>query len=818
MFRKKIKQNESTSNLGTIGQIGDHEMTKVTYITLNGIDGENSIKFESKVTIGSEVGDLIVENDVVSPRHCTFYLNKDVVSLMDHSSEEGTFLNKKRLSPGRVYLLSDKDKIMIGNISVEIDQKLVPVEKIDDVEDTEDEEPKLPGINQLVQDDNTIPEMEELQSEATPTSSIKAEVNLSDEMDFEPGTSELSLDESEVKPLKQSVGEKLANHADLSQGDIQVEDKLNEDLEEVVLDDSVLPESVYLEHNSKKKKNDKDIKPKQVLKTKKEETKKKVKTVSATDPASNGYVRLVAFFLDSILCLIILEVFGVYTEFSAIYKELPVDIYESIKPLFMEFIYPYYLILVKEIPQVSGLVNDILNLDELPRILTFLSFVFIIRIISGLVLSKSIGQMLMGIKFKEKFLYKRIMFMIREIIGIILFPFIIFDLPTLISKRSFKEVITRTHYYSESNLRIIFGIFIILPLSILTYTISPVFKGLEILPKVLVEESSGKRRPYQYKQKTHSKFLSLQYDKNENFRTLPDFSFAIKDRKRVMTSGLMFIDLNKMKTLKLEKVKEFSLQKLYEDFTKLNITAQFFQPTIYDTSNNIALKSKNFVFAVENKSKLANEMKEVIKGSFAFEPTLIHEFIMINGPFYNGFRDAREKVESLYDSKIKKINFFNIGDGQFMMTSHSSLKSKKFYFFELGKLKTTMYSFSKDVTNRKNISMIKSFEFNDSKKIESVEDPIGIFANQLVSKNKNVSQDTQQAVYQEYYDICRVLLEKSKFVLLEKLMANIQLTLTAIDETDSVANKKLFKNLSELIEAIKAQDYKFFNINKSKVI
>ena len=50
-------------------------LRKVAYITLPGVGGGLSEPIKSKVTIGSELGELIVDDPSLSPRHCTFIKN-----------------------------------------------------------------------------------------------------------------------------------------------------------------------------------------------------------------------------------------------------------------------------------------------------------------------------------------------------------------------------------------------------------------------------------------------------------------------------------------------------------------------------------------------------------------------------------------------------------------------------------------------------------------------------------------------------------------------------------------------------------------------
>ena len=105
MIGNIFKKNESTNKIGkkagSIANLSPEDIA--TYIT---IEGESEIRspLDKKLTIGREVGELVLSDKSISPRHCTFFKSNGVISIMDHSSENGTLINKKPLDPGKVFI------------------------------------------------------------------------------------------------------------------------------------------------------------------------------------------------------------------------------------------------------------------------------------------------------------------------------------------------------------------------------------------------------------------------------------------------------------------------------------------------------------------------------------------------------------------------------------------------------------------------------------------------------------------------------------------------------------------------------------------
>ena len=846
MLGKLLNRKKSTDIVGAVDEQARNlsNMQIATYITVPKLDGEPSAKLDRKVTIGHQIGDLILDDDSISNRHCTFYINQGVVSLMDHSSESGTFINKKRIKPGKVFILNDKDKLKIGTIEIKLKELEIPVDI-----------PKSQPVQKPAVENVTEEFVEESFEEVTGEFEVPEDQN----QVFEESTGELEIGDDllteEVEEVIEDSAENLEPKSALQRADQlseaeveEYEEEGDEDsIEETELDESILSPKVFRKHNPFKfwKKQKKPVEDESDLEVDDEEEEDeeikarklsaidaarsrlasgssganfKVKNGYTGDPVANMFIRTVACLYDIAFCFILLEVMSVYTDFQIVYKDIPNEIYNFLKPLYLEHGHEYYLELVKNLPPVAPLVDDILSFKYIERVSYFLFFYFLVRVSVAMVFGRTVGQFLIGITNSGNVLVKRIIFPIREIIGFITFPFLIFDVPTIVSRKSLKEFITFSRYEAPSRLRWIFSLIIATPLMLLLFCFAPMYKGLEFKAPIIVTENTRPQKPFEYKNKVMSSHLNMIFDQSEDHVALPDFSFIVYKKKRILNSGLLFFDLAADQNLIISKVKDFEMSKMYQDFARINFVSQYFQPNLFQVGSDMGLKSKDFKFEIKNPIALAEETKQVVKSAFTVDLVNLHEFILENGPLYSGFRDFREKIESIVPTNISHLTFFNVGKVGSLMASSGSGKLQENYFFPLGLIKSSLYKSSQDLASPKYknvIRPIRYFEKDDSELTESISSQ---FVTYMKSRTKKSDKVLNQKIYEYYFSVAKKLLEGNKASSVKVLTSNVRRLITALEQKSKKDNKKLYQNMNELYQALIKQDLKFFNIEITKVI
>jgi pSer/pThr/pTyr-binding forkhead associated (FHA) protein len=820
VFDKLLNKNKKAENIGnSMGrEASNGQLKEVAYITFVDHNGGFSEPIGQKLTIGSEIGELIIEDESVSARHCTFIKNQNVICLIDHSSIKGTFLNKKKLDSGRTFIINANDKIKIGNLKAVLEYLEVPGE-----EEVVDEQPAEEG--QTAEDELTADNFEVEGQELNEVPDLGLGIEIPQQAGDGTSVTGLikQLDKSELKRkavergvvLEEEDDEELSKYFDDSNSIHELD--LNDiDVEEVELDPNVLPSED--EKNIKAKKSDigKRSSRKVGQKSPSKKSKQKVTNNVSVDPAANIIFRFFAIALDSLFCIIIINIFHVFLDFQNFYKDGPVVIKEIFNGPYNDFLKIHVDKFLTSVPELNSFVNDILGYEHFSKVTSFVFLLVLFRFMTTLIFSVSLGQALVGIRAYGNSTYKRILGGLRELVGVITIPFIFFDLPAFFGKRSFKEIVTKTHTYNENNLiSLILSVFFVTSLSIAA-CLSPIIKGLEVLPGIQVEEVTLKTKPWVYKNKVHSKLLDLQYDLSGHLTTLPSFQINQKNKKRYLTLGLLFLDKETGKSLDIKKIKEFSMFSVYKDFVRLNLLSEHFYPVINGVVNDVSINNDNFKTVKINKLGLIVETKRVIESIFTFNLSKTYDFVIENGPIVSGHRDFREKIENLVQDKIKRISFTPFGRREGVLMSHLVGKKDFYSFLPLGSVDGQLFILSEDITNPGLKLISEQIKFGLDDDIQGI-DPIAEFAHGFKLDSSFENLELSQAVYARYHELSQIFLKSRNDKTIFKIQRNIRNLIEVLKE-NKMKNVKLLLNLSELLEALKKRDDEFFNIKRTTTV
>ena len=741
---------------------GESKLEKVAYITIPDVNGGVTRAIGAKLTIGSEVGELIIEDASMSARHCTFIRNRDVICLIDHSSVDGTFLNKKRLEPGRTFIIDESDKLQIGSFKAQLEFLEEPAE-------------------------------EDL---------LVAEIKVDDYID---NTAELSLtveSSEEVEPELEFDSEvaEVVESIDISKLDV----------EEVELDPKLLVR-YYNDTNEKmthevnmgapEKPSRKRVRPS--LKTRSEK-----KVVKYKPGASGVTFRLLALGFDVIACLTILNIFYVFEDFKTHYASgaqlIKAYIIAPLEPLVIDF------------PEVFEIFTNIKQSAYFEQVGSFLILLLLFRIITSIIFSVSFGSFIIGMRaFGHRYL-KRILAPIREILGAVTWPFLFFDLPTFVSKRSFKEIITGTLVYTPSRLNSIALVSFFLPVMVAALCFSPLIKGGELLLPVTVKVLDSKKTPWSYSNKVYSQFIGMTYDLSGNNTTLPLFQVETVNKEVVTTYGLSFVNKDSGLILDIRKIKDFSMLTLYEDFVKLNLLSKYFQPAIYSLVKDISVENDSFKRQDINKDQIISETQHIIHSIFSLRLENITKYIEKNGPILAGHREFREKIETLVSHPFKKLSLLDFGNESGVLFSHGAGYDNTFSYINLGESESELFHLSGDISAPKFKLLTMPIEFGN-KAATSRRDPISEFISNFVADPSVESFELAQQVYNRYFNVARAfLLTKNNDAVLA-LINNVKNITTALSR-DKSKNQKLFLNLTELMDSLVKGNKAFFNISETKTV
>lgn len=90
------------------------------FVQLANLEAAPIYPIKQTLTIGSEVGDVVVKDQSLSPKHATFTVKNGLVSVTDNGSAEGTMLNGAQLPRGRAVILEADDELNLGNLIIRI--------------------------------------------------------------------------------------------------------------------------------------------------------------------------------------------------------------------------------------------------------------------------------------------------------------------------------------------------------------------------------------------------------------------------------------------------------------------------------------------------------------------------------------------------------------------------------------------------------------------------------------------------------------------------------------------------------------------------
>ena len=792
------------------------------YITFPDLEGDIAEAIGTKLTIGSEIGELVLEDSSISPRHCTFIQNNGVVSLIDHSSIQGTFINRKKIEPARTFIVSEKDKIRIGNLTARIEYKKIPdsVEKIpthNTVKTTMFEAEELKDGSEITQNYenliNKLPSIDDLKN--GPSSDLDDEKSLS-----EGGLKLDQVEDVSLESQEKSMGVGISKLLDLNESQLEKSESQNDDefafsdidVEKIYLDPGVLS---YLD----KKKSHLSLAQKRkrgsLNANKARHTGKKAAKVTFYENSAHVFFRFIALVFDFTILASFLNVFYSFVGVR--------DFMSTLNTLFIEKLFNPYLKQIwlgfeKSLPLASDISKMVTSYEQFNFVISFILLFILFRIVFTLLLGRSLGQFLIGIGANKGEIFKRIMGGVRELVSVVTSPFLVFDFPTFISKRSFKEVITGTQLYLFSRLNSIFLTIMLFPLLSYIYFLSPLYKGLTELPVISVSKISHKKdkSQWEYQNKSYSSLLGLSYDLNDELLTFPALRIETDGKRRFLTFGMGFIDLRNGNFLTIGSVTDFSLNEFYQAFIKENKLAEYFWPNIH--GHAVMSKHNNKSIKKDDKlsPKVVEETYEVIKGAFQTNISNFHEFLIEHGPIFAGHRDFREKLNYVYKDPVKEIKLLNFGNHPGIFGEHTAATSNSYSFISLRSAKTKLISLSQDISSPEMALFTKQFQFIEENAAEFIkEDPISKLTLGFKNEASFENLELNQLLYENYFKAGRYTLNVKNDELKSFLIDNIQMMLAVLGERKD-KNKKLFLNLVELLDALEKERFSFFNVSTTK--
>ncbi len=735
LFRKKSLPQED-GNSGSPSAQG--RRVKRFDIILQNLEGSPEYELKHKLVIGREVGDIVINDPSISPRHASFTLQDDVVSVIDHGSQRGTFINGRKIPVGKFIIVETGDSIKLGDL----DLKIQAGSKILDESDIP--ESPFPKTSTTIIAPPPVPK-------ATPT------------------------------PL--SSGRK--------------------------------PDM------------------------KKRAKGKKKQFSFTTYRSANAFLRVLALLGDFFLAYILLILLLPFDDFKAILDIIPRFLSEFL-PIPMEEVGELlkrdFQLPVETVVEVFDFLNSYLEIYPLVVMYAF------VRLISTFILGISFSQFMFGIRGGMNKIWARIGGVLRVLVGFLTWPFLIFDLPALISRRTFKEVITFTHLYNSSKIASAFGIVFYPILLLVAFIFAPLFQGFEISEPVLINEkivervtTEGEAIPAEKIRSGFSQFfqLALAYPADE-FSLIPRFTFVGDGAKTKMEPSLSIFEKKNLKTfVNLSLVKNFDLAALIELALRGNPFLQNRFPTLYE----YAYTSASTIDAVvkpqdeQREIKFEKELMELILLSFKLSLENSLDVIQGETPILAGLVHFRASLLGLLDGRAYTDGgFIKIGDTVFLKFVTDKISED--YLFPLrpkGRLYQVKFEGQSPqvVNNLKNkiykFALFRS-DWGSSRRPtrgETLNALEVIDAFTVDYRENKFAMDLAQALYGYYYERSGEVLgediPEEKQIWLNSLTSVIQI-LETMDASTSPeteeARSKLLNNFRDLKTAFESGNSSFFGVSK----
>lgn len=706
-------------------------------IVLENLEGSPEYELKHKLVIGREVGDIVIDDASISPRHASFTLQDDVISIIDHGSQRGTFINGRKIPVGKFIIIETGDSIKVGDLDLKI------------------------KTGTKVLDESDIPE--------NPLPNTSTNI-----------ISPPAIPKQTSTPL--SAGRKATG----------------------------------------KKKN-----------------KKKKRFSFATYEAANTLLRVLSIVGDFFLSYILLILFLPFDDFKFLLDSIP-KLVTDLLPIpidqGLDILKNEYQIPVESVFEVYNFLNSYLEIYPLVVMYGLL------RLISTFILGVSFSQLMFGIRAGMNKIWARIGGVLRVFIGFFTWPFLIFDLPALISRRTFKEVITFTHLYNSSKLASIIGIIIYPLILVVAFTFAPLFQGFEMTEPLILNPKVAERIATEEAgvatekmQSTSGQFfqMTLSYP-SEDFSLIPRFNFLGAGSKTKMEPGLSIFEKANLKTsMNLSLLKTFDLAALIELALRGNPFLQNKFPALYEYAYTSSSAIDAVVKTQDDKkaSQFENELKDLIQLSFKLNLENSLDIIQTETPILAGLVHFRSSLISLLGGKtFSDAGFIKIGDTIFL--KFSSEKIQDDYLFPLrpkGRLyEATFNGESPQVINNLKNKIYKFALFKShwgvvkkAPRGETLSALEVLDAFSVDYKENRFNMELAQALYGYYFErsgeVLRHDLPEEKKIWAESINSVIQI-LESMDASTSPegedARTKLLNNFRDLKTAFDNGNESFFGISK----
>ena len=745
MLSKLFKWKKKPQKVGEITPIIPEPVRRPTYVKkyeleLSNMEGAPTYPLSNQLSVGSEIGNIVIADPSISPRHATFVLQDDVISITDHGSMSGTMINGRKIDAGKSIILEESDTVQLGDLEVKI---LVISEE---------------GLEEL------IPE---------PPSDF-----------FDTPAIPVEEDEEESEPVQEN--KKTATP---------------------------------LKKDSKKKKS------------------KKVLALTSSS-STNSLVRVFAVLGDFLVAYIVYVILLPFDEFREFLNFIPAFIADALDIEWSAL----FEVVRSDLNIPQDLVNDLITFAPEMEKMKFIFLLFIlVRLATTLIFGCSISEAVLGVRSTGNGIWARVGGVLRVLVGVITGPFLIFDLPSLLSRRTLKEVLTFTNTYLASKVYSLIGFILYFPLLLALIVLSPLVIGLEIPEPILVDDTIEKRvklaQPAAPTEEVpvvySSEFLGLKFPSNQDVSLIPDFKFTGNGEAISFQGQMNFFYPDLQRTTQLKLFKKFSMKELVSQALLANYFLSEKYPNLSAYVHESAEAQKVFVQNMNERSHdaFANEFISLSKASLGLSLDNFVEVIQDETVQLKGLVDFKASLLSILEYKnFDRIGLAKIGTTLCLKVSYSHQKPFDL-FIPLVKGEGKIYQVQFDKKTELNALTSKFYKYTLDKvsffpeRNEVTSDTLNpLQVIDVLSKfNPKAPLDmtSAQALYGYYYEKSSQVMTRGDAMEMELWKKSVNDSLRIIQKmsskTTEATEDKLRQNFQDLKDALELGNKEYFGIQNSTI-
>jgi hypothetical protein len=789
-------------------ELGGVHWVKEYEVELSNMENSPRYPLTHQLSVGSEIGNIIIADPSISPRHCTFILQQEVVSVLDHGSLSGTFVSGTKIPPGKYIILEDTDVVVAGELEIRLITKTVsaPAEHFPPAD---------------------LPQ---------PTRKIVMDEFLKDQ----DTDGSLHLDEApplavpEKTSTKQDVAQLLSRNVDATApipGHVSGVQSMREvtPFEGTTSNIKVAP----LQDGKK---------------IKKVQNKKNPGSRESSEFATNSIIRVIAVIFDALLAYSIYVIFSPFDEFRKILHLIPESIAEALGIEWQSL----WQTLTADFGFLGAMAEDISDVVTKTHLVPMFITFILVRAFSTLLLGVSLSESLLGVMATGNAIWNRVGGVIRVLVGAVTGPFLVFDIPSIISRRTLKEFLTFTHTFSSSNLFAIFGTIVGFPLLLGLALFAPLLQGLEaptpiavsdkIEQRVKITDTQTEATP-QVITSDSSQFygFNLNYSPSE-VSLIPLFKFRGAKAKTQYQNQLAFYHKDIQRTVNLEVYKKFDLKQLLAIGMRGNFFLFDKYPQMHDYVYSLTEVHPNLKTPADEKdnANFVNEFMNFTKLSFDLNLGNALDVMQTETPILKGFIEYRAALMALLEYKdFDQISFIRLGNVTFMKISYQMQKPFDFIIPILkgeGRIYKVEYDKKETVATLANkfykYTLFESTWFSGKTghtgETMSAMQVIDLFST-LDFKKKEIAPDKAQSLYGYYYEkSAQVLTEMNSleyanwkesvsdaFKIMNALSSGPKDETQTLPEGSEDPRQKLLQNFKDLKDAVEGMDKTYFGLEQN---